>query len=321
MKAKIGLLTVVALLVMVAMTGTVTAFGDSATNVVRFDPVDSSVPEYCQTVEVQVYADLVEDCAGGSLEITYNPACANVTDWALNMAVWPGGTWDSTVTGEEWITFGAMMPQTGTVLIGTLTIHCVCDASDCTTALTFGDRSALLPPPPDPGKLVVDFQPGSFTCGGPCEPPVVESVPGDLFYPGADVSIEGSGFAASTRYNVWIVPYTEDSHVAEGDSLAGLGGPGMVGTVTTEPDGSIPPTVIWQVPDDPALICTYYEIVVDDGDCVYNNCNDALDAVALNEWGFHIIPEAMTIILLSSGLVGLGGYYGLRRRKNSVSDN
>lgn len=316
MKTKIGLLVVVALLAMVAMTGTVSAAG----NVVRFDPVDSSVPVYGQTVEVQVYADLVEDCAGATLVIEYNPACANVTDWVRG-AAFGLGTWDSSVPGTELILVTAIPAVTaGTVLIGTLTIQCVCEAGDCTTSLVFAAGSILASTPPS-HPLEVDWQNGSFTCGEPCEPPVVESVPGDQFIPGADVGIEGSGFAASTQYCVWIVPYTEDSHVAEGDNLAGLGGPGMVGTVTTEPDGSIPPTVIWQVPNDPGLICTYYEIVVDDGDGVYNNCNDALDAVALNEWGFHIWPEAMTIILLSSGLVGLGGYYGLRRRKNSVSDN
>jgi len=35
------------------------------------------------------------------------------------------------------------------------------------------------------------------------------------------------------------------------------------------------------------------------------------------EPGFHIVPEALTIMLLGVGLVGLVGYLGLRRRKGS----
>jgi hypothetical protein len=47
---------------------------------------------------------------------------------------------------------------------------------------------------------------------------------------------------------------------------------------------------------------------------------DGLDAVACDVYGFHIVPEALSLILLSTGLIGLGGYYRLRRRKKTLSD-
>ena len=354
MKAKIGLLTVVALLVTVAMTGTVAADpGTSVTNVVRFDPQDSSVAEYCQTVEVQVYADLVEDCAGGALVIEYDEMCANVTDWVLNSAAFGFGTWNSTVDGVESIIVLADPAVTGTVLIGTLSIHCICDASDCTTALTFIDGSVLgTPSPAQP--LDVDWQNGSFTCGEP--PPCIDAVvvsgtmpdypdpeesgvtgpladfiPQDEFAPCEWVWVYGEGFGECQEYEIYIQPYDECHSVVEGQPLdhslsVPLGYPDAAGSVKIriEPDGTFGPVALFHV--EKGFYCTLWEIVADkigpDHQAgVYNCAEDGLDAVACDEWGFHIWPEAMTITLLSAGLVGLGGYYGLRRRKDSVSDN
>jgi hypothetical protein len=153
----------------------------------------------------------------------------------------------------------------------------------------------------------------SDTC---CLDATVDTTPDDEILPGENVTIAGSGFAPSTQYDVWIVPYTEDSVVAEGQTLATLGAPGMVNTVTSDAIGDFVATV-WQVPQDPGLICSLYEIVVDNGDGVYMACDDGLDALGLREWGFHIWPEALTITLLSLGMVGLGGYYAVRRRRAS----
>ena len=147
-------------------------------------------------------------------------------------------------------------------------------------------------------------------------------IPQDEFLPGEELWIYGEGFASETEYNVWIVPYNECAYVREGDVLAGLGGPGNVVTITTEADGSISPAFIYTIPlDDPDMhYCTHWEIVVDNDDGIYHELDDGLDALAYDEWGFHIYPEAMTIVLFSVGLVGLGGYYTLRRRKDTESD-
>lgn len=140
---------------------------------------------------------------------------------------------------------------------------------------------------------------------------------------GDDVFIQGSGFLPDKDYNVWIVPYDECTQVKEGQDLSDLRGPGMVCTIKTGPDGSISSDKpIWQVPpgddpDDPQP-CTYWEIVVDDGDGIFNGAKDGLDACCCDEWGFHIYPELPTAALFGIGLIGLigvGGFVGLRRRR------
>jgi len=99
--------------------------------------------------------------------------------------------------------------------------------------------------------------------------------------------------------------------------------------VETDGDGRFGPIPIWQVPEDPTLKCTLWEIVADRmnvepyDDCnegFYNEAEDGSDAVACSEWGFHIYPEAFTIILLSVGLAGLGGYFVARRRKGTETN-
>jgi len=72
----------------------------------------------------------------------------------------------------------------------------------------------------------------------------------------------------------------------------------------------------------------YWEIVADkvnpDGDTdvatnpgIYDPNEDALDAVALDEYGFHVFPEALTIMLFGVGLASLSGYVLVRRRKGA----
>ncbi|NQE04506.1 hypothetical protein C5S32_01430, partial [ANME-1 cluster archaeon GoMg1] len=163
MKNKNGiiLLGIVAFFAMVAMTATASAL--PAENVVWLEPEDSSVPGYCNTKEVEVWANITDPdgCAGGTLNITYDPGCANVTDWERNTVAWPLGTWDSNVDGREWITFETVFNRTGKVLIGTLTIHCN-STSFCTTPLIFDEGSSLFAKPPD-----VEWKNGTFTCEVP----------------------------------------------------------------------------------------------------------------------------------------------------------
>ncbi|MCW3134362.1 MAG: DUF3344 domain-containing protein [Methanophagales archaeon] len=156
-KNGIALLGIVAFFALVAITATASA--QPAENVVWLEPENSSVPGYCNTVGVEVWANITDPdgCAGGTLNITYDPGCANVTDWERNTDDWPLGTWNSSVDGREWITFSSVFNRTGEVLIGTLTIHCI-STSLCTTPLIFDEGSSLFAEPP------TEWRNGTFTC-------------------------------------------------------------------------------------------------------------------------------------------------------------
>ena len=92
MNNKIVLFGIVALFALVAMTASVEAAVPS--NTVWFVPEDSSVPGHCNTTEVEVWANITDTrkCAGGTLNITYNPKCANVTNWEGNLNAFTLGT-------------------------------------------------------------------------------------------------------------------------------------------------------------------------------------------------------------------------------------
>jgi hypothetical protein len=173
MKDKIVLLGMAALFAMVAITATVSAV-PPAENVVWFEPADSSVQGYCNTTEVEVRANItnITGCAGGTLNLTYDPECANITDWELNPLVFPNGTCDTRFDGREWITFATLSKQTGEVLIGTLTIHCCNSTSSCTTPLTFIEGSSLRTPAPSV-PMDVEWKNGTFTCGVSEKPDLV----------------------------------------------------------------------------------------------------------------------------------------------------
>ena len=189
-KNRIVLIGIVALFTVIAMTVTASESQQvPPENVVWLEPENSSVPGYCNTTEVEVWANITDEggCAGGTLNITYNPECANVTKWELNTAVWQLGTWDTRFDGREWITFATLLPQTGEVLIGTLTIHCN-STSFCTTPLTFIEGSSLRTPPPSV-PMDVEWKNGTFTCGR------VDKYP-DLVV-NKSVAIEGGNFTVS----------------------------------------------------------------------------------------------------------------------------
>ena len=136
-----------------------------------------------------------------------------------------------------------------------------------------------------------------------------------VFHLNEDVYIKGSGFTGNTYYDVWVVPYEECTYVKEGDNLNDLGGPGKVTTIKTDALGKISPMNIGPVPvNDPT---TYWEIVVDDGNGIFNGAEDGLIACCCGERGFNIYPELPTTVLFGIGLVGLASVSGLvvlRRR-------
>ena len=103
-------------------------------NEVYLVPQNTSTP-FCETADVEIRVNAT-GFMGGQVKLIYESTCANVTNWVRNTADFPIGTWESGTPGEEWITFTALGSLTGDYLIGTLTVHCVCDG-DCTTALDF----------------------------------------------------------------------------------------------------------------------------------------------------------------------------------------
>jgi hypothetical protein len=131
-------------------------------NVVYFDPDDSRAP-FCSEDEVEIWAN-ASDFYGGQINLTYDPTCANVTNWERNTINFPLGGWDTLTDGKEWITFSALPPTallTGEYRVGTLTIHCESEEG-CETQFAFIEPSTLLN---DLGESVtVNWVNGTFKC-------------------------------------------------------------------------------------------------------------------------------------------------------------
>ena len=121
----------------------------------------TSSASYGGEVEVQIWVDAT-GFSSGQINLTYDPTCANVTNWAGNTAIFPMGTWTHS-TGEDWITFSAPASTlTGEYMIGTLTVQCVCE-DECSTTLDFVDPSKLFDP--SGGEIAgVTWTDGTFEC-------------------------------------------------------------------------------------------------------------------------------------------------------------
>ena len=181
--------------------------------------------------------------------------------------------------------------------------------------------------------------------------PLVGPPPGfeecDEFKPCEWVWVWGYDFDFCQTYTIWIQGYEECTHVQDGDPLLIGNCPPVFPPDCTAPppeplpagwefgwvevhideDGKFGPVPVWHVPHNEGLYCTLWEIVADKTDDAATNpgfygCNeDGLDAACLGEWGFHIYPEGLTIILLSLGLVAVGGYLVVRRRRGAETDS
>ena len=137
--------------------------GPPPENEVYFDPQESSAMGYCKTTEVEIWVNAT-GFKSGQINLTYDPTCANVTNYVWNAVDFPISGWTH-YDGREWITFMTVQPSlTGNYQIGTLTIHCVNDdPAGCTTPLDFVEPSALF----DSGgnKIEgVDWKDGTFEC-------------------------------------------------------------------------------------------------------------------------------------------------------------
>jgi hypothetical protein len=171
----------------------------------------------------------------------------------------------------------------------------------------------------------------------PVPPPGFE--PRDEFEPCEWVWVWGYGFEYCQWYEIYIQPYQEGVSVAPGQPLnhahsAPLGYPeGPRGIlVHVAEDGTIGPVPLFHASEE--HICMYWEIVADkvpappgeDGEDtatnpgIYDPNEDALDAVALDEYGFHVFPEALTIMLFGVGLASLSGYVLVRKRKSAIKE-
>jgi len=97
---------------------------------------------YCSTVDVQLWINATTcDLKSGQINITYDPSCANVTDYTpapfdpdINLT-----SLETHRTGSEWITFYTEHEYVrADFLLGTLTVHCINDdPAGCETPLQF----------------------------------------------------------------------------------------------------------------------------------------------------------------------------------------
>ncbi|MGB2799080.1 MAG: cohesin domain-containing protein [Dehalococcoidia bacterium] len=188
---------------------------------------------------------------------------------------------------------------------------------------------------------------GEWNPPGP--PPGFEEC--DEFHPCEWVWVWGYDFEYCQTYRIWIQPYGPSDlypagpSVVEGQELLeGLCPPRFPPVDVNDPpdpcpppgwmpgwvdvhideDGKFGPVPIWHVDGE---YCELWEIVADKIDIdatnpgFYGSNEDGLDAACIGEWGFHIYPEGLTIILLSLGLVAVGGYLVVRRRKGAETDS
>ncbi|MEA1944887.1 MAG: dockerin type I domain-containing protein [Euryarchaeota archaeon] len=131
----------------------------SIENAVYLNPQHSGA-RYSRTAEVEIWVNAT-NFQSGQINLTYAPTCTDVTNCVLNTATFPISGWESSVDGREWITFMALSSLTGEYLIGTLTVHCVCE-DECTTALDFVDPSALFDS--SGGEISASWIDGTFEC-------------------------------------------------------------------------------------------------------------------------------------------------------------
>jgi hypothetical protein len=128
-------------------------------NTVYLVPKNTSA-EYCTTAAVEIWVD-ADNFQSGQINLAYDSNCANVTNWERNTTNFPLGGWDSSTSGNEWITFMALSPLIGQYHIGTLTIRCLCE-DGCSFALNFTIPSALFDP--NGTEISAKFDNKGFEC-------------------------------------------------------------------------------------------------------------------------------------------------------------
>ncbi|MFZ2070055.1 MAG: hypothetical protein WAV32_00290 [Halobacteriota archaeon] len=136
-----------------------------AQNEVYLIPMQSNAT-YGNTVDVELWVNAT-NFQGGQINLTYDSACANVSNWERNTSNFLLGGWTH-YDGREWITFSTTDPQpplrTGKYVVGSLTIHCVNVSEEgCETPLAFVEPSRLLNDTGNPVTAI--WKDGIFRCG------------------------------------------------------------------------------------------------------------------------------------------------------------
>ena len=162
-RITISALVLIAMLIMLAMPAVATD------NVLYFNPDNISVSGYSNSVDVQVMADISESnpASATSINITFDPGCVDVTNWALDAG------WNSGLDSSAWsipygfITIstsaGANPPASGSVPLGTLTLHCNDTEGCCGSWLNFA--LAEYTNASDMATIVAATDDGTFMCG------------------------------------------------------------------------------------------------------------------------------------------------------------
>jgi hypothetical protein len=131
----------------------------------------------------------------------------------------------------------------------------------------------------------------------------------DTFMVGDKVYANGTGYRPQTTYDVYVV---EDVTWVDGMAIP----PRVVGTATTvtsDPSGNVPATLLWSDPLTPGK----YDIIVDvDGDGLYYGEVDALDDNDIKVTaGFFVVPEPGVIVGLFTCFSALGMFFVYKRKR------
>ena len=120
-----------------------------------------SAAAYSSTANVEIWVKAA-GYQGGQINLTYDPECADVTDWNRNTTNFQMGGREH-YEGNDWITFTALDSLAGEYRVGTLTVQCMKEDS-CETVLAFSEPSELFDAKGNP--VTVDWRAGTFKCLG-----------------------------------------------------------------------------------------------------------------------------------------------------------
>ncbi|MGB6874156.1 MAG: clostripain-related cysteine peptidase [Dehalococcoidia bacterium] len=127
----------------------------------------SSHTSFCCMVDVEIWGNTTDSFLAGQMNLAYDPTCGNVTDFVPNLTDFMLMDWNLDTPGEALITFLAPEEMSGEYLIGTLSIHGLCEHEDCFTTLDFVDAESDLTDKAG-SPIPVNWIDGTFECGGVC---------------------------------------------------------------------------------------------------------------------------------------------------------
>ena len=135
------------------------------------------------------------------------------------------------------------------------------------------------------------------------------------FAPGQTVYVKGVNLTNGS-YKVWI----QDDAVGNADVLAGGEDPSGSQESVTVSGGTLAVTSIWAIDAEAEKTFTNRDLVLDNQGVgtvgTYHTANDYLDSIGLA--GFVApVPELPTSMLIGIGLLALGAFLVLRRRRQS----